>query len=150
MSNARFGEQRARHFERARRTGVPDSVAQLFATVQEPRCDGEPSTPAFDDARQHEGAHLRERISSPSSGSSMSLSGGFGGLLETEATMSARRLLAAAEADDLVKAAELLRSALQRCGSIPLQRTVGIEPSLFPEHVRIADPETGRPIGMWR
>src|SRR4051794_4460908 len=100
VSGERYEEQRARNFERARRSGVPDSVAQLFAVVQEPRCDDEGSSPAFEVTLKQEVARLRDRISNPPSDqSTLSDSNGLGGLLETEATTSARCLLVAAEAD---------------------------------------------------
>jgi hypothetical protein len=151
VSSGRFDEQRARNLERARRSGVPDSVAQLFAIVQEPRCDDEPSTRAFDGVLKDEGARLRERINAPASSSGMLFdAGGFGGRLETEATTSARRLLTAAETGGMTRAADLLRAALERCGRIPKRRAGAAEAPSFPEHERIVNPETGRPIGMWR
>jgi hypothetical protein len=151
VNSGRYEEQRARNLERARRTGVPDPVARLFAVVQEPRCDDEPSTPEFDRMLRAEAARLRERISGPASGSGMLLdAGGFGGLLETEAMASAHRLLAAAETDGMTRAAELLRAARDRCSSSPQIRTGLAESPSFPEHERILNPETGRPIGMWR
>ncbi|MEO3861876.1 hypothetical protein [Acrocarpospora sp. B8E8] len=151
MSSGRFEEQRARNLERTRGSGVPDSVARLFAVVQEPRCDDEPSTPEFDGILKDEAARLRERISGPASGSGTLFEvGGFGGLLETEATTSARRLLSAAETEGMARAAELLRAALDRCGSIPQFRAGVAESPSFPEHERILNPKTGRPIGMWR
>lgn len=151
VSRDRFEEQRARNLERARRTGVPDPVARLFAVVQEPRCDDEPSTPEFDGILEEEASRLRERISGPASDPGMLFNAGeFGGLLETEAMTSAHRLLDAAETDGMTRVAKLLRAALDRCGSGPQFRAGAAELASFPEHERILNPETGRPIGMWR
>lgn len=151
VSSGRLEEQRARNLKRARRSGVPESVARLFAVVQEPRCDDEPSTPEFDGVLRDEVTRLRERISGSETGSGMLFdAGGFGGLLEAEATTSARRLLSAAETAGMVKAAELLRTALDRCESISQSHAKATESISFPEHERILNPKTGRPIGMWR
>jgi hypothetical protein len=151
VSSGRFEEERARSLERARRTGVSDPVGRLFAVVQEPRCDDEPSTPGFDEILREETARLRESISGPASGSDMlSDAGGLGGLLETEAMTSAHRLLVAAKNDDMTRVVELLRAALDRCGSSPRLRAGVAESPSFPEHERIPNPGTGRPIGMWR
>jgi hypothetical protein len=151
VSNDRFEEQRARNLERARRTGVPDPVARLFAVVQEPRCDDESSTTEFDQRLRDEAARLRERVSGPESDSGMLLhTSGLGGLLETEAMTSAQCLLAAAETDGMTKAAELLRAAIDRCGGSHQLRAGVAESLSFPEPERILNPHTGRPIGMWR
>ncbi|GLY71343.1 hypothetical protein [Amycolatopsis taiwanensis] len=151
MTHSRFEEQRRRNLERARRSGVPDSVAQLFATVQEPRCDDEPSTSEFDAALKEEGARLKASITTPSYDSGMLFdTGGIGGTVETEATASARRLLSVAESNGMEKTASLLRAALEQCDCISTQRDSGGEALSFPEPERIVNPETGRPIGMWR
>src|SRR4051794_17221697 len=116
VSGERYEVQRVRIFERARRSGVPESVARLFSVVREPRCDDEPSTPTFDVVVKQEDTRLRQRINDPTAEASTPLDvGGLGGLLETEATTSARRLIEAAHADNLLQVAELLRSALERC-----------------------------------
>lgn len=151
VNGDRYEVQRARIFERARRRGVADSVARLFSVVQEPRCDDEPSTPTFDVVVKQEDTRLRQRMNGPTAESGAPLdAGGFGGLLEIEATTSARRLLEAAHADGLVQVAELLRSALERCMNIPQQRTGASTAASFPKGQRVVDPRTGRPIGMWR
>jgi hypothetical protein len=151
VSGERYDVQRARIFERARRRGVPESVARLFSVVQEPRCDDEPSTLTFDVVVKQEDTRLRQRINDPSAEPGAPLdAGGLGGLLETEATTSARRLLEAAQADGLIRVAELLRSALERCMNIPQQRTGAPAAASLPKAERVVDPRTGRPIGMWR
>lgn len=151
VNGGRFEVQRAKNLERARRSGVSDSVARLFAVVQEPRCDDEPSTPNFDAILREESTLLRKRINQPTTVSgSLVEAGGFGGLVETETTTSAIRLLRAAETNNLSRAADLLRAALDRCDGVHRPDSHSREIPLFPEHERISHPKTGRPIGMWR
>ncbi|GIJ80388.1 hypothetical protein Xph01_48200 [Micromonospora phaseoli] len=76
--------------------------------------------------------------------------GKSGGVVEAEATKAARTLLAAAEAAGMTAAAELLRSALGRCAVIPQQSSQPTSEPEFPQPVRVLDPDTGRPIGLWR
>jgi hypothetical protein len=149
VTSRRFEEQRAENLERVRRNYLPDSVSGLLAVVQEPRCDGEPSSAEFDACLTAELAHLRVRLDEAqdlvSNGSSK-----VGGIVEAEASKVARTLLAAAEVAGMTAAAELLRSALGRCAVIPAQSSKPSSGLEFPQPVRVLDPDTGRPIGLWR
>lgn len=149
MASRRFEEQRAENLERVRRNYLPDSVARLLAVVQEPRCDGEPSPAEFDVCLATEVARLRARLAEIQGSTSNGL-GKVGGVVEAEASKAARTLLAAAEMAGMPKAAELLRSALGRCAVIPQQSSQPPSATEFPQPVRVLDPETGRPIGLWR
>ena len=146
MASRRFEEQRAENLERVRRNYLPDSVARLLAVVQEPRCDGEPSSTEFDTCLTVELAQLRARLDETQA-LAANASGKVGGIVEAEVSKVARTLLAAAEAAGMPVAADLLRSALGRCAVIPQQPSSGPE---FPQPVRVLDPDTGRPIGLWR
>jgi hypothetical protein len=145
----RFEDQRAENLERVRRNFLPESVAHLLAVVQEPRCDGEPSSAEFDACLAAELTHLRARLGE-TQGPTSNGSGRIGGIIEAEASRAARTLLAAAEAAGMIAAAELLRSALGRCAAIPQQPSKPSAHPKFPQPVRVVDPETGRPIGLWR
>ena len=149
MASRRFEERRAENLERVRRTSLPDSVARLLAVVQEPRCDGEPSSTEFDACLAAEVVRLRAELDETQDFAANG-AGKAGGVVEAVASKVARTLLAAAEAAGMPEAAELLRSALGRCAVIQqrsLQLSSGAE---LPQPVRVIDPETGRPIGLWR
>ncbi|GLH95605.1 hypothetical protein Pa4123_08770 [Phytohabitans aurantiacus] len=146
MTSRRFEEQRAENLERVRRNLLPDSVARLLAVVQEPRCDDEASSAEFDACLAAELTQLRARLDETYSNGT----GRVGGIVEAEASRVARALLAAAEAAGMTGAAELLHSALGRCAAIPQQSSQPSAQPEFPQPVRVLDPDTGRPIGLWR
>lgn len=149
VASGRFEERRAENVERARRNYLPDPVARLLAVVQEPRCDGEPSSTEFDACLASELDRLRgslDEMQDLAAGSP----GRAGGAVEAEATKAARTLLAAAEASGMTAAAELLRSALGRCTVVPQQPSRPSMKPEFPQPLRVLDPDTGRPIGLWR
>jgi hypothetical protein len=125
-------------------------VAHLFAVVQQPRSDDEPSDPAFDAAVGAEVVALQERVDAWTRDGVASSHNGFGGVVEAETTRAVIRLIAAAEAAGMPQAAELLRAALGRCKPIPQQRLQEPKAPVFPEPERIIDPKTGKPIGLWR
>jgi hypothetical protein len=149
VASRRFEERRAENLERARRIYLPDSVARLLAVVQEPRCDGEPSSTEFDFCLAAEVDLLRARLYEMQELTADG-PGKSGGVVEAETTKAARTLLAAAEAAGMTAAAELLRSALGRCAVIPQQSSKPSSEPEFPQPVRVLDPDTGRPIGLWR
>jgi hypothetical protein len=151
VTQGRFQEQRERHTKRARDRGVPEAVACLFAAVQQPRLDDEPSTAGFDAVADEEVTRLKARIDDyESSTGVLHGQGGIGGLLETEAGASARRLIARAVAEGLSRTAEALRSALQDCRTVRRPGQASGRQVPLPEPARVIDPQTGRPIGLWR
>ncbi|MGC4851897.1 hypothetical protein ACLQ24_00530 [Micromonospora sp. DT4] len=150
MGSSGFAEQRAQNLDRARRSGLPDSVAQLFAVVQEPRCDEEPSHPQFVAALDMEASALRSRVDAVTREFGTASRDRFGGIVESETAKAAQRLIVAAEDVGMEEAAKALRAALSRCRSIPQQRLHGSDRPSFPQPERILNPETGRPIGLWR
>jgi hypothetical protein len=150
VSSSRFAEQRAENLDRARRSGLPESVAQLFAVVQEPRCDEEPSHPQFVAALDLEASALQGRVDAVTRELGAASRDKFGGIVESETAKAAQRLVAVAESVGMEKAAGLLRTALNRCRSIPQQRHHDSGRPSFPPPERILNPETGRPFGLWR
>ena len=149
MVSRRFEDRRAENLERVRRNYLPDSVARLLAVVQEPRCDGEPSSAEFEACLAAEVDRLRARLDEMQ-GFATNGPGKAGGVVEAEAAKAARALLAAAEVAGMAATAELLRSALGRCTVIPHQSSPPSTTPEFPQPVRVLDPDTGRPIGLWR
>jgi hypothetical protein len=73
-----------------------------------------------------------------------------GGIVEAEAVKSAYGLLEATGAAGMTEAAELLSAAIKRCAVAPPQLGEAPAKPNFPQPERILDPETGRPIGLWR
>jgi len=114
-------------------------LANLLATVCEPRIDREECPTPFDEAISNANQELRKEL--------QELSTKNGGSVEAITLKHANKLLTAADRHKVNGSFDLLRSAIDRCNQVG-EHTSSQEAEL-PNIERILD-ESGKPIGLWR
>lgn len=134
---------RRSHLFRRLQQQLAEPVANLLATVYEPRIDQEVSNETFNRLVAAKQRELRNAIKG--------LTNRDGGRVEIIAKGVAKELIDEAEAANLTMAATQLVSALKRCSQIrtPGQNRAQGHTTKLPDIERVIG-QSGKPIGLWR